>query len=185
MVTLTTEHLVVRQATLDDLDAILDFARRNRVFHAPYEPIREDWYFAAPFWQERIVANERNYREGKHLELFLFKKEEPGRAIGRCAFSNFVRGVFQACHLGYVMDEQEQGKGYMTEALKAGIAYMFEVENFHRIMANFLPSNAASGAVLKKLGFTVEGTAKDYLRIAGQWEDHVLTALVNKEWREA
>ncbi|MFV8766233.1 30S ribosomal protein S5 alanine N-acetyltransferase, partial [Yersinia enterocolitica] len=27
-----------------------------------------------------------------------------------------------------------------------------------------------------------EGYAKDYLLIDGQWRDHVLTALTNKEW---
>ncbi len=184
MVTLSTERLIVRQARADDVHAIVAFVCRNRAFHAAYEPIRDEAYFSEPFWQERIAAGERDFREGKFLELFVFKKSDPRPVIGRMAFSNFVRGVFQACYLGYVMDEREQGKGYMTEALRAGIGYMFDVENFHRIMANYMPSNAASAAVLKKLGFVIEGTARGYLRIAGKWEDHVLTALTNDKWRE-
>ena len=46
-------------------------------------------------------------------------------------------------------------------------------------MANFMPRNAASARVLEKCGFVREGLARKYLRIAGRWEDHVLTALIN------
>lgn len=52
----------------------------------------------------------------------------------------------------------------------------------HRIMANYMPHNQRSGALLARLGFEREGYAKDYLLIDGKWQDHVLTALTNKEW---
>ena len=32
---------------------------------------------------------------------------------------------------------------------------------------------------LKKIGFTVEGYARDYLFLNGKWQDHVLTSLIN------
>ena len=35
---------------------------------------------------------------------------------------------------------------------------------------------------LAENGFTVEGYARDYLRIDGRWEDHILTAIVNPNW---
>jgi ribosomal-protein-alanine N-acetyltransferase len=41
-----------------------------------------------------------------------------------------------------------------------------------------MPRNARSAAVLQKLGFDKEGVARDYLKINGRWEDHILTALV-------
>jgi ribosomal-protein-alanine N-acetyltransferase len=43
-------------------------------------------------------------------------------------------------------------------------------------MANHLPHNKRSEALLKKLGFEREGYAKDYLQIDGQWQDHVLNS---------
>lgn len=46
-------------------------------------------------------------------------------------------------------------------------------------MANYMPANARSAAVLQRLGFTIEGTARDYLFLAGAWQDHVLTSLTN------
>jgi ribosomal-protein-alanine N-acetyltransferase len=47
-------------------------------------------------------------------------------------------------------------------------------------MANYMPANERSGKLLKRLGFTVEGYARDYLFIAGAWQDHVLTSLANR-----
>ena len=65
---------------------------------------------------------------------------------------------------------------------KQAIQYMFEKQKIHRIMANYMPSNEKSARLLSKLGFTIEGCAKDYLLVNGKWEDHKLTSLVNQQW---
>jgi hypothetical protein len=57
------------------------------------------------------------------------------------------------------------------------------LESKHKIMANYMPSNNRSAAVLRRCGFTVEGLARDYLRINGEWRDHVLTSRINPQWR--
>ena len=67
----------------------------------------------------------------------------------------------------------------MYEALKAAIEFMFTTFTLHRIQANYIPRNERSGKLLRKLGFTVEGYARDYLKINGKWEDHILTAKIN------
>ncbi|WP_325097303.1 GNAT family N-acetyltransferase [Marinomonas spartinae] len=90
-----------------------------------------------------------------------------------------VHGPFQACSLGYSIGQQHQGKGLMTEILQASIAYMFETVGLNRVMASYMPANKASGRVLEKLGFEREGYARKYLKIAGNWEDHVLTSFIN------
>ena len=46
-------------------------------------------------------------------------------------------------------------------------------------MANYIPHNERSGRLLRRLGFMVEGYARDYLFINGAWRDHILTALTN------
>jgi ribosomal-protein-alanine N-acetyltransferase len=70
----------------------------------------------------------------------------------------------------------------MTEALGAVILYAFSDLRLHRLQANYLPRNERSARVLRRLGFVVEGVARDYLRIDGRWEDHVLTGLTNPDW---
>ncbi len=71
----------------------------------------------------------------------------------------------------------------MTEALQVAISYVFTELNMHRIMASYIPHNQRSGMLLKRLGFVVEGYARDYLMINGQWQDHILTSLTNYKWK--
>lgn len=71
----------------------------------------------------------------------------------------------------------------MHEALQAGIAYVFNELRLHRVMAGYMPRNLRSARVLGRLGFVIEGYARDYLLVDGRWEDHVLTALVNPQWK--
>lgn len=72
-----------------------------------------------------------------------------------------------------------QGQGLMYEVAQVGITYMFDTQGLHRIMANHMPANVRSEQLLRRLGFAREGYARAYLKIAGQWQDHVLNALVN------
>ena len=94
-----------------------------------------------------------------------------------------MRGPFDACFLGFSLDQKEQGKGLMYEALQVAITHMFDIEKLHRIMANYRPENIRSANLLKRLGFEEEGRARRYLKINGQWTDHVLTACIN--WDES
>ena len=84
---------------------------------------------------------------------------------------------------GRALAERAQGNGYMHEALQATNAYVFKELNMHRVMANFMPHNTRSNAVLRRLGFTIEGYARDYLFVNGAWRDHVLTSLTNPDWK--
>ena len=60
-------------------------------------------------------------------------------------------------------------------------AKLFQELRMHRIMANYLPTNERSGSLLRRLGFKVEGYARDYIYINGAWRDHILTSLVNDD----
>lgn len=88
-----------------------------------------------------------------------------------------MRGVFQATYLGYQLDRAHVGNGLMQEALVAMIQYVFQELQLHRIMANYVPTNERSARLLRRLGFSVEGYARDYLFLDGVWKDHVLTSL--------
>lgn len=72
----------------------------------------------------------------------------------------------------------------MYEALTAAVKYTFEEMNLHRIMANYMPANERSGKLLRQLGFTLEGYARDYLLLEGGWRDHILTSLINEHWKQ-
>lgn len=182
--TIKTDRLTVRMAEVTDVPAIVTFVNLNRDFLKPWEPRRTAEYYTADYWTRVVVQNQADFRDDYSLRMFLFPKGET-RVIGTLNFSNFVRGVAQYCTVGYSLGEHDQGQGYMAEALTAGLRYAFEEMNLHRVTASYMPHNLRSGALLKRLGFVVEGYARDYLQIDGRWQDHVITARVNEGWTGA
>lgn len=65
------------------------------------------------------------------------------------------------------MDQDHNGKGYMTEAVKLVVNYAFEELKFHSIEAGVMPNNTGSMKVLLKSGFHKEGIAKKNVKING------------------
>ena len=96
-----------------------------------------------------------------------------------------AKNAAQYADLGYALDADMQGQGLMPEAVQAVIAFAFGPLNLHRIRACYLPTNERSGAALRRLGFVVEGYARDYLLIDGRWQDQILTGLINPDWQPA
>ncbi len=183
---LETARLVVRIVRPSDAVALADYVVRNREHLSPWEPTRPDAYYTVTFWQRELELLAAAFDAGMMAPFAIFHREAPdGAVLGRCTLSNIVRGAFQAAHLGYSLDREHVGQGVMSEALRAVITYAFETLNLHRLMANYMPGNERSGTLLRRLGFMPEGYARDYLRIAGAWRDHVLTSLANDRWKPA
>lgn len=180
---ISSARLFLRLGTKEDIPKIISYFYTNQAYLAPWQALRHSDFPTQEFWQKQIERNSKEFQCDQSLKLFVFKNNNPTEIIGQANFNNFVRGAAQFCYLGYNLAEIEQGKGYMTEALQAAIQYVFKQLNVHRIMANYIPQNQRSGNVLKRLGFVFEGYARDYLLINGQWQDHILTSLTNKDWQ--
>jgi [ribosomal protein S5]-alanine N-acetyltransferase len=180
---ITSDRLLLRAAIHEDIPQILKYFIDNKIYLTPFYPLWADGFFTEEYWQYQIENSFLEFINGQSLKLFVFTKKNPTVVIGTINFSNFVRGAAHFCYVGYSLAENKQGKGYMTEGLKAATQYLFQELNFHRVMANYMPHNRRSGNVLKRLNFVIEGYAKDYLLINGQWEDHILTSLTNLNWQ--
>ncbi len=157
---------------------MLTFRLENRGHLTQWEPKRSVEFFSVPFWQAQFRAATREFRSGVSVCLVVLSKDE-NEVLGVCNYTNIVRGTFEAVHLGYALAGKHQGKGIMFEALESSKDYMFDVLKLHRIIANYLPRNRRSGALLARLGFEIEGEAKKLLKINGVWEDHIMTSLIN------
>lgn len=140
--------------------------------------LRDPGYFSVDNARARTLLQVASMDDGEALLLLLLDPDD-GEVLGRCSYTNIVRGVFQACHLGFSLAAAAQGRGLMARALRVANRYCFEQLGLHRIMASHLPRNARSERLLESLGFEKEGYARAYLKIAGVWEDHVLRALVD------
>lgn len=171
-----TERLTLHAAHPRHAQALQAHLVQNRAYLQPWEPTRDDDFFGLGAITQRLEAMAEKTTSGEALHLLILRDD---RIIGSCNFSNIVRGAFEACHLGYALDETAQGQGLMHQALNAAIGYVFAEMKLHRIMANYKPENQRSARLLERLGFEREGYARAYLKINGVWADHVLTSLIN------
>ncbi|CRM41574.1 ribosomal protein S5-alanine N-acetyltransferase [Pseudomonas salomonii] len=173
---ITTDRLTLHAAHPRHALALQAHLVQNRAYLQPWEPARDDGFFELSAITQRLEVMAEKTANGEALHLLILRDR---RIIGSCNFNNIVRGAFEACHLGYALDETAQGQGLMRQALSAAIDYVFAEMKLHRIMANYRPENQRSARLLERLGFEREGYARAYLKINGAWADHVLTSLIN------
>jgi ribosomal-protein-alanine N-acetyltransferase len=179
---LVSQRLLLRMGEPDDIPAILQYYRINKAYLEPFEPQRPDNFYTVEFWEAALQARKKDFHTGNSIRLFIFDQTKPAAVIGTINLNNIIRGAFHAANLGYGLAAQKQGQGFMTEAGHRLITYAFKDLNLHRIMASYMPHNQRSANVLKRLGFEIEGTAREYLFINGKWQDHVMTSLINSTW---
>ena len=99
--------------------------------------------------------------------------------IGTIGLYQVIRGPRQSALLGYSLDQEHNGKGYMTQAANLVVNYAFDILKLHRIEAGVMPHNIGSIRVLEKAGFHKEGVARKSVEINGRWEDHQMLAILN------
>lgn len=154
----------------------------SKDFLAPWEPVWPIDDLTRPAFRRRLRRYARELRDDTSYPFFLFDSGTD-KLIGSSIISNVRRGVAQSCSLGYWVGEIYSGKGYMTEAARAILPFVFDRAGLHRIEAACLQTNEPSRRLLKRVGFTEEGVARKYLRINGDWQDHLLFAMLASDPR--
>lgn len=183
---LETKRLQLRLPTDDDGVRLAEYYQHNREFFGPWSPRRAEDYYTEVYWRTQLPLIRQEFVQGRSVRLIAVGRARPqGPMIGEVNLTNIVRGFFQAANLSYSLDESLQGKGLATEAVGRAVDYAFDELKLHRVMANYMPTNERSGRLLRRLGFAIEGYARDYLFICGRWQDHVLTARTSPHPRPA
>ena len=152
----------------------------SRVFLTPWEPTWPKNDLSRASYRQRIKRYAKDMRRDEAYPFFIFD-ENREILLGGLTLSNVRRGVTQSCSLGYWIGVSQKSKGNMSAAVRAIIPFVFKTLRLHRLEAACLPTNEPSVRLLKKAGFQEEGLARQYLRINGSWQDHILFALVNDD----
>jgi [ribosomal protein S5]-alanine N-acetyltransferase len=63
-------------------------------------------------WTRRLEEQQVRFENGS-AAYFIATDETESYVIGFCSLTNIVRGVFQACHMGYSIAERFEGQGLM------------------------------------------------------------------------
>lgn len=175
---LLTERTLITLLKPEEAPLIHAYYLENRSHLEPWEPEREGSFYQLNSWRMRVKQSLNLFIQGRALRFAILDPERK-EMLGSFSFTQFARGPMQHCTMGYSVGSIHQGSGIMFEAGQSAIDYVFSELDMHRIMANYLPRNMRSEKLLMRWGFEREGLAKSYLKINGQWEDHVLTAKIN------
>jgi RimJ/RimL family protein N-acetyltransferase len=104
-----------------------------------------------------------------------------GELIGDCAAGPHDNDSRQA-EIGFTLAPEYQGRGFATEAARGLLGYLFGTRRKHRVVAYCDARNAASAAVLERLGLRREGRLRESTWAKGEWTDDFYYAVLDREW---
>jgi len=116
---------------------------------------------------------------------FLIRHVASNRICGVVNLNEPVMGLFRSAYLGFYAAQEFAGQGFMSEGLCLVLDCAFSELGFHRLEANIQPGNQPSRALVKRLGFRLEGYSPRYLLIDGDWRDHERWAILSESWPAA
>ena len=86
--------------------------------------------------------------------------------------------------VSYIVHPDRWRNGYATRMASWVIAFAFAELEMHRVEATCDPRNAASAAVLRKVGMTYEGRSREVLKIRDGWRDSEIFSILKAEWTQ-
>lgn len=174
--TIHTERLILRKFTIDDAQVMFEnWASDEKVTRyltwSPHESpeatkqLLELWCAA--------YENPNTYN---------WVMEYNGTPIGSISVVRLSEKSEYA-ELGYCMGYVYWNKGFMTEATKAIIDYLFAEIGVNRVGISHAVKNPASGRVAQKCGLTFEGTKREYFKTStGEFLDISYYGIIRSEW---
>jgi len=171
------EAVFLRPPRAADYVAWSELRRRSRSFLQPWEPTWPADDLSRAAFRRRLAAYQRDMDLGYGYAFLVFRRED-GELVGGITLSNIRRGVAQMGQVGYWVGQPHARSGYTLAAVRALTGFALGRLALHRLEAACIPENEASRTLLLKAGFELEGRAQAYLKINGDWRDHLLFGLV-------
>ncbi len=146
--TLETERLMMRQLTLDDVDALSEVLSDPWTLRFYHHPFSRDEVVE---WIERWQQSYRDNRFG----LWGLVLKETGELIGDTGLTWQGVDGQRFVEVGWHVHRAHQRKGYATEAGRASLDYGFGTIGLQQIISLIRPENEPSWRVAEKLGMRI------------------------------
>jgi ribosomal-protein-alanine N-acetyltransferase len=172
---LATRRLLLRPLTLEDAPAMFAYASDPEVTRYVTWPTHRSLDDSLAFLHSVIEAYRRDEIAPWGIVLGAI-----GGLIGTCGFVD-CRSAHRRAELGYALGRCYWGQGYMTEAVRAVIAFSFDQLALNRIEALCEPPNVGSSRVMEKAGMTYEGLLRQYLCYQGRCRDLEIYSILRRD----
>jgi RimJ/RimL family protein N-acetyltransferase len=150
--TIETEQLVLRPFEAADLEPLVELHAEPSFWWYPYQR-----GFSRQETVDFLAGTAAKAARGEPTVQAVVIKAD-GRLAGWAGLSipHFLPEVLPATEVGWRLGEAFHGRGYATEAGQAWVEHGFGPLGLDEIMSIFEPGNAASGAVMRRLGFHLD-----------------------------
>ncbi|MGO9389875.1 GNAT family N-acetyltransferase [Rhodoblastus sp.] len=175
------EGVYLRPAKIGDFDEWRQLRSASRSFLTPWEPTWPLDDLSKGSFQRRLARQDRERLDDQAYGYLIFRGKDDA-LLGGLTLGNVRRGVAQCATLGYWIGERHAGQGFMSRAVRAVLRHAFLEMRLHRVEAACAPNNERSRRLLEGVGFQREGFARAYLLIDGAWQDHLLFAMLEREF---
>lgn len=175
-----TERLILRRFSKRDTSTLEESVRTSLVDLHEWLPWAQMDYTradAVAFVRDSIQA----WRESKAFDFAIRARHEPEIHLGNISIWQTSRAG-RIGEIGYWIRSDRTGQGYATEATKAMMRVGFESMGLHKVTLRIAVGNRGSERVAEKLGFAHEGILREELLIRGNWVDHTLYAMLDREY---
>jgi RimJ/RimL family protein N-acetyltransferase len=175
---LETERLRLRPIEASD-------ARRIAKFIGDYDVCK--WLSSVPHpyteqdARDWVATNRGLTARGEIIDRIIDLNGAIG-AIGLAQIKTIEGGAI--AEFGYWLAKPHWGKGLMTEAGRAFLAYAFEDLGFAGLKSGHFKENYRSGRVLAKLGFRYVGEGQKHCLAREMEVPHVAVVLTRAHWQE-
>lgn len=137
-----------------------------------------------PSTPEAIRKYLERFQDSTTNFIFAIVDRETDQHIGNVTL-NRINWIHRTADTGLMIGRKEfRGRGYAFEAWSLVLEYAFQRLGLRKIIAGAIADNAASIAVLKKLGFRVEGRLRQEFLVDGEYRDGVRLGLLREEFHK-
>jgi len=174
---ITTERLTLR--VLEPADAETVHAYRSDPAVSRYQ----SWIPASAAEVRSFIAGLAEIgpdTPGRWFQLGIVLRAS-GALIGDCGIHVSAAEPREA-EVGISLAPAFHGRGLATEALRALLGFLFDGLGKHRVYGSLDPRNAASLALLLRVGMRREAHFVESLWFKGAWADDVVCAMLKREW---
>lgn len=178
---LETDRLILQRFTRRDSSTLDDAIRASLTDLNQWLPwARMDYASGdtSAFIRDSLQA----WKEDRAWDYSIRTKQDLSRHIGNVSLWT-VSKLGKIGEIGYWVRSDETSRGICTEAVDRLLGEAFGSMGYHKVVLRIAVGNEASDRVAQKLGFTKEGVLREELLIRGNWVDHSLWSLLDREYR--
>jgi ribosomal-protein-serine acetyltransferase len=170
------DGLELRQRQPEEAEELFALTDENRAYLRRWLPW-VDHCNSPTDTRKHIEATLRQAEEGSRLALNLWHQ---GRIVGVTGYCELFKDN-RTGHIGYWLGEAHGGKGLMTASVRALVDYGFRELGLNRQIIAAASGNLRSRAVAERLGFSLEGIAREAEWLYDHFVDHAVYALLRKD----